>query len=138
MTSAELATKLRQIRKQARLSQAGLSKKMGRSDSWVARVESGRIGIQIDDIALWADACKRRMELNFPDPIFSGNMPAIRIEVNAGKITKAQAKRFESVNAIIETFSRFLAASVMEVLNMPDGKPVRIRPAIVMELPEEE
>ena len=68
MTSAELIDLLRTARESAGLSQRQLSTLMGYSTAWVGRVETGRMGIQVDDISKWAELCGLELSLELRAP----------------------------------------------------------------------
>lgn len=59
----EIARALYEARKAARLTQKELAERMNTSQSFIARMERGRVNITIQTVARYASACGKRIAL---------------------------------------------------------------------------
>jgi len=64
VTNEELRSLLRDLRISAGLTQRELAKRVGFTQGWVNKVESGRCGIDLEIVEKWAGACDKVAHLH--------------------------------------------------------------------------
>ncbi|MEL6345381.1 MAG: helix-turn-helix domain-containing protein [Myxococcota bacterium] len=104
ITSEWIATRLREIREDAGLSQTELGDRLGKYQAWIHRRESGLSKATFDDVTEWAKACGRTFMVDFPEPSSESDRFSQMVELLRKAWPYMNNDRVLSITALLKVF----------------------------------